>query len=62
MLNQFSGTFMDAPATTNPVTYKMQIAAGDTGYKFNIGRGDENSNEYSRGRFPTSITVMEVSA
>ena len=61
-LQQFSGTFMDSPATTNAVTYKMQIAAGDTGYKFNIGRGDENSNEYSRGRFPTSITVMEVSA
>ena len=59
---QFSGTFMDSPATINAVTYKMQIAAGDQGYKFNIGRGDENSNEYSRGRFPTSITVMEVSA
>ena len=59
---QFSGTFMDSPATTNAVTYKMQIAAGDQGYKFNIGRGDENSNEFSRGRFPTSITVMEVSA
>ena len=59
---QFNGTFMDSPATTNAVTYKMQIAAGDQGYKFNIGRGDENSNEYSRGRFPTSITVMEVSA
>ena len=59
---QFSGTFMDSPATTSAVTYKMQIAAGDQGYKFNIGRGDENSNEFSRGRFPTSITVMEVSA
>ena len=58
---QFSGTFMDSPATTSATTYKMQIAAGDQGYKFNIGRGDENSNEFSRGRFPTSITVMEVS-
>ena len=27
-----------------------------------VFKGDENSNEYSRGRFPTSITVMEVSA
>ena len=37
MLNQFSGTFMDAPATTSAVTYKLQVAAGDTGYKVNIG-------------------------
>ena len=62
MLQQFSGTFMDAPATTSPVTYKMQVAAGDQGYKVNIGRDDENSNEFSRARVPTSITVMEVSA
>ena len=62
MLQQFSGTFMDAPATTSAVTYKMQVAAGDQGYKVNIGRDDENSNEFSRARVPTSITVMEVSA
>ena len=61
-LQQFSGTFMDSPATTNAVTYKMQIAAGDTGYKVNIGRDDGNSNEFSRARVPTTITVMEVSA
>ncbi len=61
-LESFSGTFMDSPATTNPVTYKMQVAAGDTGYKVNIGRDDGNSNEFSRARVPTSITVMEVSA
>ena len=61
MLNQFSGTFMDAPATTSPVTYKLQVAAGDTGYKVNIGRSDNNSNEFSRARTPTSITVMEIS-
>ena len=59
---QFSGTFMDSPATINAVTYKMQIAAGDQGYKVNIGRDDGNSNEFSRARVPTSITVMEVSA
>ena len=61
-MQQFSGTFMDAPATTSAVTYKMQIAAGDQGYKVNIGRDDGNSNEFSRARTPTSITVMEVSA
>ena len=57
----FSATFMDSPATTSAVTYKLQVAAGDTGYKVNIGRSDENSNEFSRARTPTSITVMEVS-
>ena len=61
MMQQFSGTFMDSPATTNPVTYKMQIAAGDTGYKVNVGRDDGNSNEFSRARVPTIITVMEIS-
>ena len=61
MLQQFSGTFMDSPATTSAVTYKMQAAAGDQGYTVNIGRDHENSNEFSRARVPTSITVMEVS-
>ena len=61
-MESFSGTFMDSPATTSAVTYKMQVAAGDQGYKVNIGKDDEGSNEYSRGRVPTSITVMEVSA
>ena len=58
----FSGAFMDSPATTSAVTYKMQSAAGDQGYRVNVGKDDEDSNEYSRGRVPTSITVMEVSA
>ena len=61
-MESFSGTFMDSPATTSAVTYKMQVAAGDAGYKVNIGKDDEGSDEYSRGRVPTSITVMEVSA
>ena len=61
MLQQFSGTFMDSPATTNAVIYKMQVAAGDQGYTVNIGKEHGNSNEFSRARTPTSITVMEVS-
>ena len=60
-LQAFSGTFMDAPATTSAVTYKMQVAAGDASYTVNIGKDHENSNEFSRGRVPTSITVMEIS-
>ena len=62
MMMPFGGTFMDSPTTTNAVTYKMQVAAGDQGYTVNIGKDHENSNEFSRGRVPTTITVMEVSA
>tara|TARA_Y100000590_G_scaffold455187_1_gene603330 strand:+ start:494 stop:1039 length:546 start_codon:yes stop_codon:yes gene_type:complete len=61
MLNAFSGTFMDAPATTSAVIYKMQAAAGDSGVAMYIGRDHANSNEFSRARTPTSITVMEIS-
>tara|TARA_B100000427_G_scaffold80953_1_gene66173 strand:- start:542 stop:1087 length:546 start_codon:yes stop_codon:yes gene_type:complete len=61
MLNAFSGTFMDSPATTSAVTYKMQAAAGDSGVAVYIGRDHANSNEFSRARTPTSITVMEIS-
>ena len=61
MVSSFSGTFMDSPATTNAVTYKMQVAAGDQGYTVNIGKEHGNSNEFSRSRVPTTITVMEVS-
>ena len=60
MLNAFSGTFMDAPSTTSAVTYKMQAAAGDSGVAVYIGRDHANSNEFSRARTPTNITVMEV--
>ena len=52
---------MDSPATTDAVTYKMQVAAGDQGYTVNIGKEHGNSNEFSRSRVPTTITVMEVS-
>jgi len=62
MGNAFNGTFMDSPATTSAVTYKLQVAAGDQGYEIKIGQTRDNSNEFSRARTPSSITVMEVSA
>ena len=62
MGNAFTGTHMDAPATTSAVTYKLQVAAGDQGYEIKIGQTRDNSNEFSRARTPSSITVMEVSA
>jgi len=61
MANAFNGTFMDSPATTSAVTYKLQVAAGDQGYEIKIGQTRDNSNEFSRARTPSSITVMEIS-
>ena len=57
----FSGTFIDSPSTTSAVTYKLQLAAGDQDYQVHIGRTHDNSNEFSRSKTPSQITVMEIS-
>ena len=61
-VSSFSGTFIDSPSTTSAVTYKLQLAAGDQDYQVHIGKDHGNSNEFSRGRTPSQITVMEISA
>jgi len=61
-VSSFSGTFIDSPSTTSAVTYKLQLAAGDQDYQVHIGKDHGNSNEYSRSRTPSQITVMEISA
>tara|TARA_B100001287_G_scaffold272154_1_gene273465 strand:+ start:1108 stop:1647 length:540 start_codon:yes stop_codon:yes gene_type:complete len=60
-ISAFSGTFIDSPSTTSAVTYKLQLAAGDSGYAVWIGRSSDNSNEFSRSKTPSQITVMEIS-
>jgi len=57
----FSGTFIDSPSTTSAVTYKLQLAAGDQDYQVHVGRTHDNSNEFSRSKTPSQITVMEIS-
>ena len=59
-VNSFTGLFLDSPSTTSAVTYKLQAAAGDESQTVYIGRDFANSNEFSRSRTPTSITVIEV--
>ena len=60
-VSSFSGTFIDSPSTTSAVTYKLQLAAGDQNYEVHVGKDHGNSNEFSRSRTPSQITVMEVS-
>jgi hypothetical protein len=61
-ISAFGGEFLDSPATTNATTYKLQIAAGDQDYQVHVGRSHDNSNEFSRSKTPSFITVMEVAA
>ena len=60
-VSSFSGTFIDSPSTTDAVTYKLQLAAGDSGFAVYVGRSYDNSNEFSRSKTPSQITVMEIS-
>jgi hypothetical protein len=61
-VSAFGGEFLDSPSTTSATTYKLQIAAGDQDYQVHVGRSHDNSNEFSRSKTPSFITVMEVSA
>jgi hypothetical protein len=53
--------FLDSPATTSATTYKLQ-AASNTGTAIYINRSQEDSDAANRGRFASSITVMEILA
>ena len=61
-ISAFSGEFLDSPSTTSSITYKLQLASGDEGTNQRIGRTHDNSNEFSRSKTPSSITVFEVAA
>ena len=54
--------YLDSPATTNAVTYTVQIRCNSANAEWNYNRsGDDNDNvDYDRGM--SWITVMEVSA
>jgi len=55
-----STEFLDSPNTTSAVTYKVKMASGDETADVYIGRPIDASNEFSRARHPSSITVMEI--
>jgi len=60
--DQANIVFLDSPATTSQVTYKIQMASYST-YIVYINRNGEdfNTTEYD-ARTASSITVMEISA
>lgn len=51
--------FLDAPATTSPITYKLQTKTLSTGTVY-VGRGYIDSDGTTYGRFPASIIAMEI--
>jgi hypothetical protein len=56
----FGWHFLDTPATTSATTYKIQVFAQVGGYTATVGRTGEDDNDAWTGRFPTTITVMEI--
>lgn len=52
-------TYLDSPNTTSAVTYSMQVRQGSTGTVF-VGRSANDSDNSGYGRFPSSITAIEV--
>ena len=61
-IEQVSGTFLDSPATTSSVTYKMQVGTPyDSSYSVFVNYHYEDSDASWVGRGASTITVMEVS-
>jgi len=60
-LAQLGGTFLDSPATTSAVTYKIQIGSDGVSQTVYINRtqGDRDANVYD-SRTASSIILMEI--
>jgi hypothetical protein len=59
---QIGGTFLDSPATTSAVTYKLQIGGDADGSTVYVNRtNNDRDTNYVDARGASSITVMEVS-
>jgi hypothetical protein len=53
------GTYLDSPASTSSVTYKVQVVNNGTETQYiNFGRDDTDNND--RTRAVSSITLMEI--
>ena len=61
-IEQVSGTFLDSPATTSSVTYKMQVGTPySSSYSIFVNYHYESDDASWEGRAASTITVMEVS-
>jgi hypothetical protein len=56
-----AGTYLDSPATTSATNYNIQIqkTGGTSGDNVYVNRTQADS-EYNRGRYASTMTVMEV--
>ena len=52
--------YLDSPATTSAVTYTIQIASENAGGTIYVNRTANDTDAAARGRFSSTITVMEV--
>jgi hypothetical protein len=52
--------FLDAPATTSAVTYKIQMAKGEGGGTVYMNRSGDGDGSTNRSATPASLIVMEV--
>ena len=57
-----SGIFLDSPATTSPITYKLQLRANDNNAAAYVNRSAADTDSAVFTRTASSITVMEISA
>ncbi len=52
-------SFVDSPATTSTITYKIQVAS-ESGGTAELGAMGGDANQTNFARFPSSITLMEI--
>lgn len=52
--------FVDSPATTSTITYKIQMAKGEGGGTVFMNRSGDDDTGTNRARTPASIIVMEI--
>jgi hypothetical protein len=57
---QCPGAYLDSPATTSAVTYKLQLASGYSGTTVSLNYNYINGDNSYTGRAPSHITVMEI--
>ena len=60
ILNNQGVHFLDDPQTTNPITYKLQVAMHNNSSSVYVNRSSADANSDGTVRGTSNITVMEV--
>jgi len=61
-LRQSGLNYLDSPATTSAVVYKIGINSGDTGGTAYINRSSDDTDDIYHPRVASTITALEISA